>query len=252
MKVLFIGSEPQTAEKVNLAARLRWPDASVIVAGENERGLEVLEDQTPDVVLFQSSGSLRPVDRFIKDMRAFSDVPLIVIETEGGGQEMEEIKALEAGADDYVRSSAGVIDLVARLVALIRRVRRVESGVAHGPLSSGDLTLDPTSYEVFLDSKRLTLTSTEFELLHLFLRNRGTVVSHEFLARSLWGEQVDSSPRPPLSRVPGSGVRGRGSGERETTASSLAGKEESSRKEDNSGQGKDGPAGAIAQGGNGR
>ena len=54
------------------------------------------------------------------------------------------------------------------------------------------------------------------------------------------------------SRVPGSGVRGRGSGERETTASSLAGKEENSRKEDNSGQGKDGPAGAIAQGGNGR
>ena len=58
--------------------------------------------------------------------------------------------------------------------------------------------------------------------------------------------------RGPRSRVPGSGVRGRGSGERETTASSLAGKEESSRKEDNSGQGKDGPAGAIAQGGNGR
>ena len=61
------------------------------------------------------------------------------------------------------------------------------------------------------------------------------------------------TPTPtPTSRVPGSGVRGRGSGERETTASSLAGKEESSRKEDNSGQGKDGPAGAIAQGGNGR
>ena len=55
-----------------------------------------------------------------------------------------------------------------------------------------------------------------------------------------------------VSRVPGSGVRGRGSGERETTASSLAGKEESSRKEDNSGQGKDGPAGVVAQGGNGR
>ena len=54
------------------------------------------------------------------------------------------------------------------------------------------------------------------------------------------------------SRVPGSGVRGRGSGERETTASSLAGKEESSRKEDNGGQGKDGPAGVVAQGGNGR
>ena len=55
-----------------------------------------------------------------------------------------------------------------------------------------------------------------------------------------------------MSRVPGSGVRGRGSGERETTASSLAGKQQAREKEDNGGQGKDGPAGAIAQGGNGR
>ena len=55
-----------------------------------------------------------------------------------------------------------------------------------------------------------------------------------------------------VSRVPGSGVRGRGSGERETTASSLAGKQQAREKEDNGGQGKDGPAGAIAQGGNGR
>ena len=70
-------------------------------------------------------------------------------------------------------------------------------------------------------------------------------------------------PGPPLqrlldqgghqfSRAPGSGVRGRGSGERETTASSLAGKHEAREKEGNGGQGKDGPAGAIAQGGNGR
>ena len=57
---------------------------------------------------------------------------------------------------------------------------------------------------------------------------------------------------PPTSRVPRSGVRGRGSGERETTASSLAGKQQAREKEDNGGQGKDGPAGAIAQGGNGR
>ena len=55
-----------------------------------------------------------------------------------------------------------------------------------------------------------------------------------------------------MSRVPGSGVRGRGSGERETTASSLAGKQQAREKEDNGGQGRDGPAGAIAQGGNGR
>ena len=65
-------------------------------------------------------------------------------------------------------------------------------------------------------------------------------------------DQLEAFVRPLVSRVPGSGVRGRGSGERETTASSLAGKHEAREKEDNGGQGKDGPAGAIAQGGNGR
>ena len=86
------------------------------------------------------------------------------------------------------------------------------------------------------------------EVLSLLTTTEGLVEEHGPLAAIWRGEP--GGPR--VSRVPGSGVRGRGSGERETTASSLAGKEESSRKEDNSGQGKDGPAGAIAQGGNGR
>ena len=81
--------------------------------------------------------------------------------------------------------------------------------------------------------------------LRSYLRQRAMLVEYA-------SHHVQHMQKADRSRVPGSGVRGRGSGERETTASSLAGKEESSRKEDNSGQGKDGPAGAIAQGGNGR
>ena len=93
-------------------------------------------------------------------------------------------------------------------------------------------------------------------------RIRAAIATINDINRTLKRKQIKNWPeldqlprilRDDESRVPGSGVtRGRGSGERETTASSLAGKEESSRKEDNSGQGKDGPAGAIAQGGNGR
>ena len=106
---------------------------------------------------------------------------------------MDEVKALESGADDYIQRSAGLVNLVARLVALIRRVRRIDLSRAGRPLSFGSLTLDPATYEVFLKSKGLSLTSTEFRLLHVFLANRGAVVSHEFLAQSLWGDQVDSS-----------------------------------------------------------
>ena len=83
--------------------------------------------------------------------------------------------------------------------------------------------------------------------------SRATLLAAEKLPPILHLITTYPDPRTRGSRVPGSGViRGRGSGERETTASSLAGKEESSRKEDDGGQGKDGPAGAIAQGGNGR
>ena len=81
------------------------------------------------------------------------------------------------------------------------------------------------------------------------VRHAALSAGHELLD----GVVADLGPEVLVaSRVPGSGVRGRGSGERETTASSLAGKQQAREKEDNGGQGKDGPAGAIAQGGNGR
>ena len=82
--------------------------------------------------------------------------------------------------------------------------------------------------------------------LHIFAVPQGLVKSYNSDTVSIIANFAK------LSRVPGSGVRGRGSGERETTASSLAGKQQAREKEDNGGQGKDGPAGAIAQGGNGR
>ena len=93
---------------------------------------------------------------------------------------------------------------------------------------------------------------TYIQLLTLTPEGRASMLQDP--AESLRSQEAIRVPEVVVlgSRVPGSGVRGRGSGERETTASSLAGKEESSRKEDNGGQGKDGPAGVVAQGGNGR
>ena len=82
--------------------------------------------------------------------------------------------------------------------------------------------------------------------------NQGWGARDVFVTILLQEEAAGVDLRSAESRVPGSGVRGRGSGERETTASSLAGKQQAREKEDNGGQGKDGPAGAIAQGGNGR
>ena len=84
------------------------------------------------------------------------------------------------------------ISLIARMVALTRRTRR-SSTEQQPTLSNGPLTVDPASYEVFLHGRRLTLTPTEFRMLYLLLNNRGNVLSREFIARSIWGDQVDST-----------------------------------------------------------
>ena len=193
MRVLLVGTEPEVAEKVNLAARLRWPDATVQVAAELDHGLQAAEEQAPDVVIYESNPESRPADGFILGLRAFSDVPLIVLGPELPEGELDEVRALESGADDYIPRSTGIVCLVARLVAAIRRGRRTDPSANGQPLSTGSLTLDPATYEVFLNDRSLSLTSTEFRLLHLLLSNRGQVVTHEFLSQSLWGDRVESS-----------------------------------------------------------
>lgn len=78
------------------------------------------------------------------------------------------------------------------IVALTRRTRPPVTD--HQPtLSNGPLTVDPASYEAFLHGSRLTLTPTEFRMLYLLLNNRSNVLSREFIARSIWGDQVGST-----------------------------------------------------------
>ena len=193
MKVLFVGADLQAADKINLAVRLRWPNASVVMAAEEADSLEAVDYESPDVVMFQANADSKRSERFIRDLRRFSDVPLIILEQEGGEGHMDEVIALESGADDFIHHSAGIIDVIARLVALIRRVRRSELSEGERTLSSGSLILDPSAYQVFLQGNRLTLTSTEFRLLQLLLKNRGTVLTHRSLEVSLWGDRGDAS-----------------------------------------------------------
>ena len=193
MKGLFIGFETAMAEQVQLAVRFRWPDATVSVANNPDVGLELVEREAPDVVILQSNTKGKPSSQVIRDLRSFSDVPLIVLGSSDGGDEMDDVKALDAGADDFIRDGDGLLALAARLVALMRRVWRLSISSDDRPISNGSLLLDPATYEVFIGTNRISLTSTEFRLLHLLLKRTGTVAGHRLLEMSLWGDRVDSS-----------------------------------------------------------
>jgi len=116
-------------------------------------------------------------------VRDDSDVP--VISVTGRDEEVDRVLALQAGSDDCLVKPFGLRELLARIDAIMRRVRPRRPGprrFGHGPL-----TLDPGSREVRLDGQPVTLTRKEFDLLHLLVAQPSTVISRKDLMSKVWG-----------------------------------------------------------------
>ena len=191
MKVVFIGADSQVAEMVGLSIRLRWPGITPLVATTASAGLELVEQESPDVVLLHPPFLDMSLADALHELRWFSNVPLLVLSHQGSGTGI--VTAVELGADDYVRLPCELTEIMARVWALLRRVAGKTYHEGERPVRSGELFINPATYEVFLGDRQVMLTSTEFRVLYLLVKNRGIVVSHETLERTLWGEEADSS-----------------------------------------------------------
>lgn len=191
VKMVFIGVDPRVAEIATLATHIRWPDVTPLIATTAAEGLELLEQEAPDVALIHPDFTDMSLHKLIQELRDFSNVPILVLGHQG--DEMELITSLSLGADDYVRLPCSLIELMGRMGAILRR--RCLSPVHESTelISSGQLSINPASYEVFLGDQRLALSPAEFRLLHLLVRNRGTVVPHSTLERTLRVEHADNS-----------------------------------------------------------
>jgi len=190
MKVVFIGHDSRTADIASLSIRLRWPDATLFYATSATEGLELVEHNWPDMVLLHPDFADITLTTAIHDLRGFSNVPLLVLSHQG--DEMEAITSLELGADDYVRLPCDLTELTTRIWALLRRAGTANSYESERPTVSGRLLVNPASYEAYLAGQKLALTTTEFRLLHLLVKNWGIVVSRQTLERTLWRDQNDS------------------------------------------------------------
>lgn len=191
MKMVFIGTEPRTAEMITLTVRLRWPDCIPVVTTTAVEGIERIEIESPELVIMQPTFSDMTLSQTITEMRRFSNVPLMVLSNQG--DETEVVSALESGADDYVRMPCSFMEIVARLFALIRRVNLSAPHGSEQPIVSGELLINPATYEVYIGKQRVSVTATEFRLLFLLVKNRGTVMTHQVLERAIWGDNVDST-----------------------------------------------------------
>lgn len=111
-------------------------------------------------------------------------VPIIMVSAKG--TEFDKIRGLDAGADDYIAKPFGMMELLARVRANLRR-RTVVENAADAPLCAGPIALHAASHTVSVNDSEISLTFKEFELLYSLLKNRGVVMSRQRLLENVWG-----------------------------------------------------------------
>ncbi|MEO8246136.1 MAG: response regulator transcription factor [Chloroflexota bacterium] len=182
--------EPDVIESVRLGFTLQWREIDVVGAATGEAGLDDIEHQLPDIVLLDIG--LPDIDGFevLRQIRAFSDVPVVMLTAHDDS--MDKVKGLELGADDYVTKPFNHLELMARVKAVLRRLHLPAPASRAPSFHSGDLEVDFARQEARLGGERLDLTPTEYKLLYHLVRNAGHVLQHGTLLAKVWGrEYVD-------------------------------------------------------------
>ena len=131
----------------------------------------------------------------LKKLRASAkteNIPVIMLTALDS--EFDKVLALDAGADDYVTKPFGVMELIARVKALIRRAKRVVD-ITDRVYSAGELTVSTIRHEVKYAGEEITLTYKEFELLCFLFENRGAVLTRDQILRGVWGYEFDGENR---------------------------------------------------------
>lgn len=185
MKVVVIEDHQRVIEDISFCLKVRYPEAIIAAVAEGEKGLEMVEAESPDLVLVGSSLPDMEAPDLVSRIREFSDVPLIVISE--AQTDLDRARILEAGADDIVTKLFNPIELLATIRALLRRTQ----GLGFKPervVSVGDgLTINFAARQVFLQSTPIKLTPIEYNLLSVLVRNEGKVVTHRTLLEKVWG-----------------------------------------------------------------
>ncbi|MBB6145170.1 two-component system KDP operon response regulator KdpE [Silvibacterium bohemicum] len=191
-RVLVVDDEAQITRVLRTALSAQGYD--VRAANEPEEALRIFEDWAPDLMVTDlMMPGMTGVD-LCRAIRKKSKIPILVLSVRD--QERSKIEALDAGADDYVTKPFSVQELLARVRA---HLRRAPERVTDAPIEIGDFVVDIAAHSVLVLGKSVHLTPKEFDLLLLFSRSAGKVLTHRVLLTTVWGAQ--SAQQPEYLRV---------------------------------------------------
>ncbi|WP_227285914.1 phosphate regulon transcriptional regulator PhoB [Boseongicola sp. H5] len=184
--VLVVEDEP--AQREVLAYNIRAEGFQVVTAEAGDEALVLVRETPPDVIILDwmlPHVSGIEVCRQLKNGTDTSRIPVIMLSARS--EEVDKVRGLETGADDYVVKPYSVAELLARLRTQLRRIRPAAVGER---LEYDDILLDMTEYRVYRAGASLTLGPTEFRLLTAFMERPGRVWSREQLLDRVWGRDI--------------------------------------------------------------
>lgn len=181
-KVVIIEDKYEVVEAVTLALQIRFPDIKIFSSSQGQEGILLVEKENPQVIILDLG--LPDISGFevIKQVRLFSSVPILVLTI--AADELDVVRALELGADEYVVKPFRPLELISRLEAVARRKIIIKPD----QVIQGIHTLDMNSHILFSNGKKINLTRTESAILNCLLHNAGQVVPLSRLAEEVWGD----------------------------------------------------------------
>jgi len=189
-RVLIVEDDPNIVDLIRANLAVRGFDT--LVSFDGSKALALLETEEPDMVLLDLM--LPEVDGFelCRQIRERSNVAIIVVSARGG--ERDKVTALNMGADDYMTKPFGIEELLARILATLRRTRPADAGTEAAPsvIAIGDVEVDLAAQRVRLAGEEVHLTPTEFALLRELALNRGKLLSRAHLLRRVWGHGYET------------------------------------------------------------
>jgi two-component system KDP operon response regulator KdpE len=186
--VLVVDDEPQIvrALRINLSAR----GYKVVTAHDGSAALRAVADTKPDVVVLDLGLPDMDGNEVIAGLRGWTAVPIIVLSARSDSP--DKVRALDAGADDYVTKPFGMDELLARLRAAVRRSTVSTSDDGDAVVRTEAFTIDLVAKKAQRGDEEVHLTKTEWGVLELLVRNRGRLVSQKQLLREVWGPAYEN------------------------------------------------------------
>lgn len=184
-KVLVVDDEKMIVKGLRFS--LEQEGMEVDCAYDGEEALPLAEKNQYDVILLDVMLPKLSGFEVCQKIREFSDVPVIMLTAKG--DDMDKILGLEYGADDYITKPFNILEVKARIRAIMRRSTKKETVQPEDPSirTLGDMKIDAEGRRVYLDGKEINLTVKEFDLLEILINNPNKVYSREKLLNDVWG-----------------------------------------------------------------